>query len=89
MLCTLHDAPSAAATVAPARLGLVIPLMSLPWFMVEGGLLFPFFTGDISVLERVPTFVLSQKTEGNGVPKSCFLCQSLGLFHVGIGSKLD
>jgi len=33
--------------------------------------------------------VLSQKTEDNGVPKSSSSCQSLGLFHAGIGSRLD
>lgn len=29
-------------------------------------------SGDISALERVPTFVLSQNTEGDGAPESCF-----------------
>lgn len=46
-------------------------------------------SGGISVPERVSSFVLSQKTEVDGAPQSCFLCQSLGLFHLGIGSKLD
>ena len=79
LFCSLCDTTLAAATTTAAVI-LMIPLIH-----EESWWLFPSFRRDNSLLERVPSFVLNRKTEEDGAPKSCFLCQRLGLFS----SKLD